>query len=318
MLGNKVSVFGGTGFVGRAVVAALSNAGYQIDLVVRRPERFREFALYPNTKVRTLSSFDDSEALKAILNGSDIVINLLADRSKTTEMIEADDLVEVNRKLKSAMESAGVKRVVSLSQLGASTKQDSHAWLGTLGEADSLMHGTASAAVTILRSSLIIGEGDESTAYFVKQLKRMSLLMVANASTSVQPIWVKDLAGALVSVIRNEETFGKKLEVAGEERMSMKDLGDLVAEIMDEDAVVLPMCSLNARIMSTLGGLAPIISVSKAQVLTLGADQVSDADFSKLFGFTPSNLDWAISTYAAPQHVRERYNSYRKTANRDL
>ncbi|WP_319380331.1 NAD(P)H-binding protein [Thiomicrorhabdus sp.] len=318
MLGNKVSVFGGTGFTGRAVVAALSNAGYQIDLVVRRPERFREFALYPNTKVRALNSFDDGEALKAVLNGRDIVVNLLADRSSTTEIVEESVLVEVNRKLKSAMESSGIKRVVSLSQLGASTQQDSHSWLGTLAEADSLMHGTASAAVTILRSSLIVGEGDETTACFIKQLNRMPLLMVANAGTVVQPIWVKDFAGALVSVIENEATFGKKIEVAGEERMSMKELGDLVAEIMDEDAVVLPMCALNARIMSSLGGFAPIVSVSKAQYLTLKEDQTSDEDFSRQFGFTPSNLDWAISSYAAPQHVRERYNKYRKTANRDL
>ena len=52
ILGNKVSVFGGTGFVGREVVNELSKAGYEVTLLVRRPERYRDFALYANTVVR--------------------------------------------------------------------------------------------------------------------------------------------------------------------------------------------------------------------------------------------------------------------------
>ena len=317
ILGNKVSVFGGTGFVGREVVNELSKAGYEVTLLVRRPERYRDFALYSNTVVKTLSSYDDAEQLKAALAGADIMVNLTTDRSTGNEMIEQSELMHVNQKLKSAAETAGVKRVLSLSQIGASSDQPGSDWFGLLAEVDNLMHGVASANVTIFKPSLLIGENDDTTARFVKQLQRMSLLMVANSNTVVQPVWIKDFALAFVGSIRKPATFGQKIEVVGEERMTLKELGALVSEIMQKEAIVFPMCRLNATIMAKFGAFAPVASVSSSQLLMLKNDMVSDSDFSSIFGFMPSGLEWVISTYAAPHHIRERYNFYRKEAGRN-
>lgn len=318
LLGNKVSVFGGTGFVGKSVVNELSKAGYEIKVVVRRPERFREFLLYPNTTLHTLDSYENSEQLNDAVNGADIVVNLTSDRSTGTEMIEFRQLTKATQKIKLAIESAGVKRVLSLSQLGANTDASNADWFGELGELDNLMHNVANAHVTIFKPGLLIGENDDTTALFVKQLNRMNLLMVAQSSTVVQPLWVKDFAQAMVSTIKKSETFGQKIEMVGEERLTLKELGELVAELMQKDAMVLPMCTLNAKFMSLLGAFAPIASVSKSQLLMLPNDLVSDKDFSSQFGFTPSSLEWAISTYAAPHDMRERYNFYRKEAGRDV
>ena len=317
ILGNKVSVFGGTGFVGKEVVNELSKAGYEVTLLVRRPERYREFALYPNTVVRAVTSFDDAEQLKLALADADIMVNLTTDRSAGNEMIESSELMHINQKLKLAAESAGVKRVLSLSQMGASLDQPGSDWFGLLAEVDNLMHSVASANVTIFKPSLLIGEGDDTTSRFVKQLQRMSLLMVANANTVLQPVWVKDFALAFVGSIRKSATFGQKIEVVGEERLTLKQLGELVAEIMQKEAIVFPMCRLNASIMVKLGALSPMASVSASQLLMLKKDMVSDSDFSSIFGFMPSGLEWVISTYAAPHHIRERYNFYRKEASRN-
>lgn len=317
MLGNKVCVFGGTGFVGREVVNALSKAGYEITLVVRRPERYREFALYPNTRLATLTSFDELTELNAVLMGMDVVVNLTADRSTGTELISEDDLIQVSTQLKSAMESTGVKRVMNLSQVNAVADQTNDEWLSQLAAVDQLMASVENADVTILKPSLLVGENDDTTARFVKQLKRMSLLMVANAETVVQPIWVKDFAQALVAAIRDRQLFGRQVEMAGEERMTLKELGELVVELMQKDAIVFPMCRLNAKIMATLGGFAPVASVSQSQLVMLNQDMISADDFSTRFGFMPSGLEWVISTYAAPHHIRERYNYYRKEASRN-
>jgi NADH dehydrogenase len=316
ILGNKVSVFGGTGFVGREVVNELSKAGYEVTFLVRRPERYREFALYTNTLVRELTSYDDAEQLKAALSGADIMVNLTTDRSTGHEMIEQAALAFVNQKLKAAAETAGVKRILSLSQIGASSDQPGSDWFAVLAEIDNLMHGVVNADVTVFRPSLLMGENDDSTARFVKQLQRMSLLMVANSSTVVQPVWVKDFALALVGSIRNPATFGQKIEVVGEERMTLKQLGELVAEIMQKEAIVFPMCRLNATIMAKLGAFSPVASVSTSQLFMLKNDLISDRDFSSTFGFMPAGLEWVISAYAAPHHIRERYNNYRKEAGR--
>lgn len=318
MLQNTVTVFGGTGFVGRAVVNQLSKAGYHTKVVVRRPERFREFALYPQTKLAQLDSYDHAEAFNDALKGSDIVIDLIADRTTGTEMVEVDDFDEVSQKIKSALESAGVKRVISLSQIGASTEVDSHSWLGSLAVLDNHMNTAAKADVTIFKAGLLIGDGDDTTTPFSKQLNRMPVLMVANSSTQVQPLWVKDFAQAMVNSINNAATFGKKLEVAGPEVMTLKALGKMVAQIKQvQDAVVFPMCNLNAKIMSSLGPLAPFQSVKKSQLITLKSDAVTDASFAEQFGFEPADIEWLIGTYVKPKSQRERYNEYRKYAQRD-
>lgn len=317
ILGNRVTVFGGTGYIGREVVNALSKAGYEITVCARRPQRYRDFALYERTRVLPLISYDESSQLEAALDGADIVVNLASDRSNGTEMVALDELVDVNQKIKHASEHAGVQRVLSLSQIGASSNQESDDYLRKLGEADALMHGLAKADVTIFRTSLLIGEHDDTTQRFVNQLNRMALLMVARGDTVVQPVWARDFAQALVDSIHNEETFGQKMEVAGEERLTVKELGELVSELMQKEAVVFPMCALNARIMSAMGVLAPVVSVSKAQLLMLNQDLVTDADFETQFGFAPHSLEWVISNYAAPHHIRERYNFYRKEASRN-
>ncbi|VAW47446.1 hypothetical protein MNBD_GAMMA04-1296, partial [hydrothermal vent metagenome] len=262
-------------------------------------------------------SFEEAALLSDALSGVDIVVNLTTDRLTGPEMIEEDELVQVNHKLKSAMETAGIKRVLSLSQLGASSDQPACEWTGLVAEVDGLMHGVMSADVTIFKPSLLIGEGDDTTTRFIKQLNRMSVLMVAQSETLVQPLWVADFAKAVVGTINHPNTFGQKLEVAGEERMTLKSLAELVTEIMQKEAVVFPMCRLNASIMAKLGGLAPVASVSKTQLQMLRHDMITDTDFSSLFEFVPSSVERVISAYAAPHHIRERYNFYRKEAGRN-
>ncbi|MDG6774442.1 NAD(P)H-binding protein [Thiomicrorhabdus sp. ZW0627] len=317
MLGNKVTVFSGTGYIGREIVNAMSKAGYEITVCARRPERYRDFALFANTKVAMLASYDDAEQLDAVLDGADIVVNLTADRLNGTEMVALDDLVHVNQKIKSAMEHTGVKRVLSLSQIGASSNQEENDYLCKLGEADALMHTTASADVTIFKASLLIGENDDTTQRYVNQLNRFGLLMVAQGETVVQPVWVRDFAAAFVASVKNSATFGQKLDVAGEERLTLKELGELVSDLMQKDAVVFPMCRMNAKIMSMMGAFAPVASVSKAQLLMLEQDMVSDEDFSTQFGFVPASLEWVVSNYAVPHNIRDRYNFFRKEAKRN-
>jgi len=317
VLGNRVAVFGGTGYIGREVINALSKAGYETKLCVRRPERYRDFALYNGTKVVPLASYNEPGLLDAILKETDIVINLTADRTNGTETIALDDLEHVNQKLKQAVEHAGVHRVLTLSQIGASSNQESNEYLCRLGELESLMATIASADGTIFRASLIIGENDDTTQRYIKQLNRMELLMVANGETVVQPISVKDLAKVMVQNIKNRAVFGKKVDVAGEERLTIKELGELVAEIMQKEAMIFPMCALNAKLMVFLGGLAPIASIAPSQLIMLKADLISDLDFDTQFGFAPASLESVISSYAAPHHIRERYNYYRKEAKRN-
>lgn len=317
LIGNKVTVFGGTGFVGKAVINELSKAGYEVKVVVRRPERYREMMLFPNATLSTLESFDNARQLFQAIESSDVVINLTVDRSTGTEMIEKKQLNTVAQKIKSTCEKSGVKRVLSLSQIGASSDIHRKKWLGAVGEVDNQMHAVANAQSTIFKAGLLIGAGDQTTQKYIDQLNRVDVLPVPRASKVVQPLAIKDFAVAMVSSIKNADTFGAKLDVVGEERLTLKELGKLTAELMQKDALVFGMCGINAKIMAALGGLAPVQSSDKALLTTAVVDLVSDADFSTQFGFVPVSLEKTLAAYATPSNMRGRYNYYRKEAGRD-
>jgi len=319
MVSNKVVVLGGTGFIGRAVVNALSKHGYEISVVVRRPERFRDYLLFPKTKLVQMDSLLSSEALVRVFKHAGLIVNCLADLTLKTEAVEENDYVAVHQQIKKAIETAQVKRVISVSQIGANAGNATHSWLYHLGEADAIMHSIANAQTTILRSGILLGAKDEVASCFKRQLNLMPVLPVANASKQVQPLAVQDFAKALVASIQNRSLFWKKVEVVGEERMTMKALANRVKEMMEkEDAVVFSMCRLNARFMSFLGALAPIKSVSAVQMVLLEADLISDTDFSTQFGFEPMSVEQALAAYVLTTHQRERYNAFRQAAGRNL
>lgn len=324
LLGNKVTVFGGSGVVGESVINELSKSGFEITVVVRRPERFREMLMFPNAKLHTLDSYENSDQLIAAVQDSDTVINLTVDRSTGLEMIEQSALSTVAQKIKSACETAAVKRVLSLSQIGANNNEPNSEWFGVLGEVDNLMHNIAKTESTIFNVSLLIGEGDQTTQKYINQMKRIDswpmrieVLPVAKAKTVVQPLWIRDFAKAMVASIRNTETFGAKLEVAGEERLTVKELAMLTTELMQREPFIFSMCNFNAKVMAFLNHFAPIASVDKSQLYMLTKDLTTDVDFSSTFGFVPNSLEKTIAPYAAPGHVRQRLNHFRKEAGRN-
>lgn len=316
MLGNKVVVLGGTGFVGRAVVNELSKLGYEITVCVRRPQRFREFALFQNTKVVELFEMT-MESLNEVMAEKNILVNLMADRTTETESVEVEDLVAVTQKITQVVDHVAIQRIVHLSQIGADATQETNQYLAVLGESDAIIDN-AVADVTIFRAGLLIGEGDETTTRFASQLDRFPLLPIYKSATEIQPLWIKDFAKAMAGSVREANTFGKKLEVVGEQRLTLKELAELVKDVKNmDDAFVLPMCTLNARIMSALGGLSPVRSISKEQTLNLSVDLISEQDFSVQFGFVPISLESVLFRSLVPNHLRARFNDMRQDAGRN-
>lgn len=314
--GKQVCVLGGAGFIGRAVIPALTKAGYQVTLAVRHPERYREMALVPNVKLQTLEAFD-YEPLRRLFKSQSFVVNLLADQTNATESVDESDFVAVTQAIKKAAEACSVPRLIQLSQIGANASQAKSNWLRVLGEADAIIHNMASTLTTVLRPGLLIGDGDHTTSLYKAHLMNFSLLMVPNAEVQIQPLSVQDFAKALVQCLKQDSCFNAKVELVGEERMTIKDLAEWVKDFMGvEKSMVLPMCQMNAKFMLMLGWLAPFRTVSKYQQKQLAVDLTSKEDFSTRFGFEPSSIETVLAGYVFPHQIRQRYQFFRSHAGR--
>ncbi|MBE0492843.1 MAG: NAD(P)H-binding protein [Thiomicrospira sp.] len=316
-LGKKVCVLGGAGFVGRAAISALTAAGYEVSVAVRRVERYRELALIPGVRLVSVEK-QSVDALVSLFKGHDTVINLLADQSNRSETVEEADFVSVTQAIKKAAEQVGLARLIQLSQIGANATQAKSNWLRVLGEADSIIHNMAFSKTSILRAGLLIGEGDNTTRLYKAQLERSTFMMLPNAEKQVQPLWVKDFAQALVVAIKTPSCFNAKIELAGEERMTLMDLAEWVSGFMGlESAKLLPMCQANAKFMLWLGWLAPFKTVDAYQQKQLAVDLVSQQDFSRQFGFEPASIESILSSYIVPHKIRQRYEFFREHAGRN-
>ncbi|WP_294945328.1 SDR family oxidoreductase [Sulfurivirga sp.] len=316
-LGKRIVVAGGSGFVGRALLEVLGEAGYAMTVLVRRPERCRELALYPNVRLRAWRP-EDRDELTALMQGHDMLINLLVDQSDTLEAIPPEQFEKAGKALQHAANRAGIRRVLHLSYLGADSSAGG-GWARQLGELEAAMHGVADAAVTTLRTSLLIGEGDDTASRYRDQLRHSRFLPVFGSKLRMQPLWVEDFARAAVGVLRNRDSFGQKWSIVGKEVLTLKDLALEVAELQGVDKpLIMDVCPANARLMRLLGPLAPR-SIHPAQWVTLQEDRVDEmADFADCFGFEPASVEVALAAFVTPHDIRHRYNFFRKEAGRPL
>lgn len=316
-LGKNVVVLGGAGFIGRWVINELSKQGYHTKVAVRRPERFRDYALFPNTRLAQLDAYTE-EALTPLMADADLVVNLVADMTAGSEAIDAIEVAEVTAVIAKSISQSSVSRVATVSQIGADAQRDESDWLGQLGRADQSLLGLQAKSVTVYRAGLLLGEADHVVSAWKKQLALMPFLPLAKGQTVVQPLFVRDFAQAMVSDLPHDTHSGQILEVAGEERLTVEQLGELVAELMEKDsAFVFGMCDLNAKLMSWFGPLAPIRSVSKQQMAMFEEDSTTDADFATQFGFMPRSIEQTLMTYVMPNGIRGRYSFYRQEAGRN-
>ncbi|SIN70865.1 NADH dehydrogenase [Sulfurivirga caldicuralii] len=316
-LGNRIAVFGGSGFIGREVMYELAHAGYELTCYVRRPERYRDISLLPNTRVRGWTPLDDLSTREA-LEGHTMLLNLTVDQSDTLEAIAPEDFPALAKQLQKSAAKVGIRRILHLSYLDANA-QAGGGWAKQLAEMEAALHAVPSAQTTTFRTSLVIGEGDDNSSRYRDQLKRMAFVPVYGAEYRFQPLWVKDLARLIKNCVRNKASFGQRWTAVGDDTLTLKELAQEVAEIMGvESPIVFSPCPLNARLLLKLGPLAPS-SLHPAQLITLHGDRLADnADFETQFGFKPTEVEVALSTYVTPHDIRHRYNFFRKEAGRDL
>ena len=221
---SRILVLGGTGFVGRSVCEKLveraGGAGGRITVPSRRPQRALHLRTLPTLELPEANLQDDRQ-LAALVAGHDAVINLVAILHGTEQQFNQVH-VELPRRLAAACLAQGVRRLVQVSALGVSPSAPS-AYLRSKAAGEAVLSASG-LALTLLRPSVIFGEHDRFINVFADLLALAPVVPLAGAEARFQPVWVDDVARAIVACLDRPSTIGQTIECAGPAVFTLAEL----------------------------------------------------------------------------------------------
>jgi uncharacterized protein YbjT (DUF2867 family) len=224
--GSLATVFGGSGFVGRYTVRALAKDGWRVRAAVRRPDLAGY--LQPMGGVGQIAAVQANvrypASVAASLEGADVAINLVAilhkSGAQTFDAVHVDGARAVAR----AAKAAGVKRFIHISAIGADPKSRGN-YGRTKAAGEAAVREEFPNAI-ILRPSIVFGPEDQFFNRFANMARMAPILPLVGAKTKFQPVYVGDLAQAILAAANGQAKVGTTYEIGGPEIDTFRGLLD--------------------------------------------------------------------------------------------
>jgi uncharacterized protein YbjT (DUF2867 family) len=302
-----ITVIGGSGFLGQYVVKELAKTGMAIRVVSRDPER----ALYLKTAgtvgqiVLSSANIRDEQSLKNVVENSWAVINLtgiLYSRGKQNfSAIHAQGA----ERLAKIAKLAGCNRFIHISALAVDKSSKSHyARSKLMGEKAVL---AAFPEATIVRPGILVGAEDNFFNKFAKLTSISPVIpLIGGGKTVFQPVYVDDVAKAIVSALINPATQGKLIELGGPQRYSFKELMAFMLQVLGKKRLLLPVPYALASLIAAFLELLPNPLLTRDQVQLLKTDNIVEKKEGVLtfddLGIVPVNIETVIPGYLKPHN----------------
>ena len=289
-LDTLVTVFGGSGFLGRSVVRALCKRDYRIRVAVRRPELAGH--LQPLGKVGQIHAVQANlrypASIDAAMRDSHVAINLVGilaeGGAQTFDAVQAEGAGAV------AKTAAAVgARMVHVSAIGADENSPSHYARAKAGGEKAVLSTVPSA--TILRPSVVFGPEDQFTNRFAA-LARMSpaLPLIGGGVTKLQPVYVGDVATAVADAVDGKTKAGATYELGGPEVLTMREIMEIILSTIERHRMLVPLPFALAKLQALFLQFAPgPLKLTPDQVELLRSDNVV-SEAAKTAGLTLEGL----------------------------
>ncbi|MBW6398024.1 complex I NDUFA9 subunit family protein [Roseomonas sp. HJA6] len=302
MIGSGVAtVFGGAGFIGRQIVQRLARQGYTVRIAARdteRSARLRPLGDVGQVEPVAASVTDDASVARAVA-GADVVVNLvgiLFERKRGDfERIHAEGAGRVAR----AAAAAGVRRLVQISALGADPDSPSlYARTKAAGEA---AVREAFPDATILRPSVVFGPDDQFFNRFAGLAVLLPVMPVIEGATRFQPVYVGDVADAVMAAIDRGDATGRTYELGGPRVMTMRDVLEFVLEHTHRRRPLVTVPHGLAAFQARLGECLPTPPLTRDQLSLLARDNVVSPQAAGLeaLGVAPKAAEAIVPAYLA-------------------
>src|SRR6266481_1480608 len=272
-MAGSITVFGGTGFIGRHLVALLLRSGATVRLAVRHPGRVRMTTEPAQAPELIQADVLDDVAIGDAIAGADAVLNLVGILTETTTQTYRAIHVEGARRVALAAHRHGVMRVIHISALGASPTSPAISDQ-TKAEGEPAVRAVFPQA-TIVRPSLTFGEDDHFFSRFAAMIRSSPVLpLIGGGTTKFQPVFVDDMTAGLLELLKRAETAGKTYEFGGPEVYSFKMLLELLLTALNRQRLLIPIPYALAEMQAALLELLPNPLLTRDQVRLLKTDKV--------------------------------------------
>ncbi|MES1975398.1 MAG: complex I NDUFA9 subunit family protein [Pseudomonadota bacterium] len=288
MKNRLVTLIGGGGFLGRYVAQELLAAGARVRIAQRDPREalfLKPLGGLGQTQFVAVDVRKPETVARAVA-GVDAVVNLVGTLSGDFHGLQTVGA----RTVAQAAAAAGVGSLVHISAIGADPESPS-AYARSKGEGEAAVRAAFPGA-TILRPSIVFGREDQFVNRFAGMIASMPVVPVLRGSTKFQPVYVVDVAQAVVAALGGDSARGKTLELGGPDILSMGALIRWIAGAIGRDPVIVELPDMIGGLIA-LGGFLPGAPITRDQWRMLQRDNVVAAGAEGLaaVGVTPTPLN---------------------------
>ena len=276
---NVATVFGGSGFIGRYVVKRLAHKGYVVRVAVRDPEAalFLKPMGAVGQVVPLFASLTNEATVQRAVDGADVVVNCVGILHGDFQAIHAQGAELIGRRAA----ASGVTRLLHLSAIGAREDAPSK-YAATKGMGERLLR-EAFPGATILRPSLVFGPEDKLFNRFAAMARMLPFMPVICGDTQFQPVYVGDVADAVMAALARPDAAGAGYELGGPRVWSMREI--LAYVLKETGRSGHRMISIPTGLMRFKAGFLehlPSPPITRDQLLMLQQDSIVGADMPGL------------------------------------
>lgn len=322
-MSKLVTIYGGSGFVGRYIARRMAKAGWRVRVAVRRPNEAMFVKPYgvPGQVEPVLCNIRDDASVAQVMEGADAVVNcvgiLAQDGKNTFDAVQADGAGRVAR----LAAEQGVAKMVHISAIGADeTSNSMYARTKAMGEAAVIQHMPDA---VILRPSIVFGAEDQFFNRFADMTKLGPILPVVGAATKFQPVYVDDVAEAAEKALTDTVAPGV-YALGGPEVASFRDLMHKMLETIHRRRLIVNIPFIFATMMGFAFDMVQKLSfgiikngmITRDQVRNLANDNVvgpNDMGLADL-GIKPTTLGSVLPEYLWRFRPSGQYDAIKNSA----
>ena len=322
-MSKLVTIYGGSGFVGRYITRRMAKAGWRVRVAVRRPNEamfVKPYGVVGQVEP-VLCNVRDDASVREVMKGADAVVNcigILAEDSKNTfDAVQSEGAGRVAR----IAAEQGIEKMVHISAIGADEQSESdYARTKALGEASILQHMPGA---VILRPSIVFGAEDQFFNRFASMTKLGPVLPVVGADTRFQPVYVDDVAQAAEKALTQTMAPGV-YELGGPDVCTFRELMEIMLDTIHRRRLIVNIPFFAARIMGFTFDMMQTASlglikngmITRDQVKNLARDNVvaSGQRGFEAFEIEPAAMASVLPEYLWRFRPSGQYDAIKKSA----